>query len=451
MNTETKTSSNINIQTNTSDKVYISVKTKFIVGHMCAAIWACLSIYLSMPWLEDLRQIVGLPFAIFLIAGLAYVPGYLNAILVVSLLLDKQPSFKNVNPTEKVTILIAARNEENAIMDTLKYIAGQDYDGDIKVIVIDNGSTDRTKENARAASIKYSLNVEVITESNPGKYNALNSGIEHVNTDLVITLDADTLLHKSAVRYIVSRIESSPDDVCAVAGTVLARNTRENLIAKIQEWDYFLSIASIKRYQGLYQGTLVAQGAYSIYKAKVIKEVNGWPDAIGEDIVLTWNMLKLGYKVYFEPLAVAFTDVPNNLKHLARQRSRWARGMIEALKLVKPWQQPLIYCKYLTSVNLVMPYLDIVYTFFWIPGLILAFFGVYYIVGPMTLFVLPLTFLSYYILYRYQRYVFKSLNLRIRDNTLGLIIFILFYQIIMSPVSVYGYFQEVFKMERIWK
>jgi poly-beta-1,6-N-acetyl-D-glucosamine synthase len=56
----------------------------------------------------------------------------------------------------------------------------------------------------------------------------------------------------------------------------------------MQEWDYFLGIASIKRLQGLYQGTLVAQGAYSLYKTQCIKEVGGWPDAIGEDIVLTW-------------------------------------------------------------------------------------------------------------------------------------------------------------------
>lgn len=88
-----------------------------------------------------------------------------------------------------------------------------------------------------------------------------------------MTLDADTLLHKSALRYIVARIESTPPDVCAVAGSVLVKNSRENLLARIQEWDYFFGIASIKRYQGLYQGTLVAQGAFSLYKTDVLKIV----------------------------------------------------------------------------------------------------------------------------------------------------------------------------------
>ena len=66
---------------------------------------------------------------------------------------------------------------------------------------------------------------------------------------------------------------------------------------------------SIKRMQGLFQGTLVAQGAFSIYKTEIVKSLDGWSDAIGEDIVLTWQMLMKNNRVYFEPLAVSFTDV----------------------------------------------------------------------------------------------------------------------------------------------
>lgn len=91
-------------------------------------------------------------------------------------------------------------------------------------------------------------------------------------------------------------------------------------------------------------------------------------------IVLTWQMLRMNCKVYFEPLAVAFTDVPESFVHLVRQRSRWARGMIEAFKRVKPWKQPTVFARFLTGTNLLFPYLDAVYTFVWVPGLILAFF-----------------------------------------------------------------------------
>jgi len=119
---------------------------------------------------------------------------------------------------------------------------------------------------ALGAGKALNLNVRVVREEERGKYNALNRGLKEVKTDYLITLDADTLLHPSAIRYIMARIKSAPSDVCAVAGAVLVRNSRENIWARLQEWDYFLGIASIKRMQGLYQGTLVAQGAFSLYK-----------------------------------------------------------------------------------------------------------------------------------------------------------------------------------------
>ncbi|MFU0825286.1 glycosyltransferase family 2 protein [Clostridium sp.] len=432
-------------------KLYIAVPTKFLISHIFSFIWTSFSIYISIDWVKDFSQIVPLHAAIIIIAGIAYIPGYINAFLVISLLLDRQPAFKNLYPTDEITILIAARNEADKIENTIKYIAKQDYTGQYKVIVIDNGSTDATASIAIEAGERFNVYVSVIREDNPGKFIALNTGIKHVDTEYIITLDADTLLHKSALRYLVARIKSAPNDISAVAGSVLVRNSRDSLITKVQEWDYFLAIASIKRLQGLYQGTLVAQGAYSIYKTKNIKEIGGWPDAIGEDIVLTWTMLSKGWKIYFEPLAVAFTDVPTDLYAFSRQRSRWARGMIEALKLIKPWHQPYAYTKYLTGINFIMPYIDFAYTFCWIPGLVLALFGIYWIVGPMTLLVLPLTLLSYTLLYIYQKHVFKSLNLKIRKNYLGFFIFILFYQMIMSPISVLGYLQEFFKLKRVWE
>lgn len=430
---------------------YIPVSVKFKLGHTIALGWMLFSIYLSIPWINDLSSIVPRGISIAIIAGIGYIPGYINAFNVVSLLLDRQPKFKTIDPKDSITILISCWNEEENIVEVLKYIKNQDYQGKIKVIVIDNASTDMTFQSARKASKELSLDVNVIQEFKPGKNNALNTGLKYIDTEFFITLDADTILNKSAVRYIVARMKTSPEDVSAVAGNVLVKNSRENFITRLQEWDYFLGISSIKRMQGLFQSTLVAQGAFSLYKTEDIKAENGWPDAIGEDIVLTWNLLRRNKKVYFEPLSVGFTEVPPTLKHLARQRSRWARGMIEALKLNKPWHQPERYASYLTGINLIMPYLDIIYTFCWIPGLILAFLGKFWIVGPMTLFVLPLAILQNFILYRYQSNVFEELNLKVRKNILGLVVYTICYQMIMSPISIWGYIQEVFKLKRIWE
>lgn len=438
-------------QKNLLPKKYIPVIRKFSYGHIFALTWMSISIFISLPWVKDLGTYFTLPVAVFIIAGIAYLPGYLNAFMVFSLLFDRQPPFKISNPTEPVTIMIACYNEEMNIENTLSYLAKQDYLGEIKVIVIDNNSTDNTARVVKNAADKINLDITLILESKQGKNNALNTGLKIVSTELVITLDADTLLHKSAINYMVRRLFSSPTDVCAVAGAVLVRNSRGNLIARVQEWDYFLGIASIKRLQGMFQSTLVAQGAFSLYKTEAVRRIGGWPDAIGEDIVLTWKLLSNKGRVYFEPLAVAFTDVPVTLNHFIKQRSRWARGMIEAIKIIKPWQHNLIYTKYLTGSNLLMPYMDITYTFFWVPGLILAFFGYYWIVGLATLMVLPLTMTINYSLYRYQKNVFRSLDLKIRKNGLGFIVYVLFYQIIMSPVSVWGYIQELFNATRVWK
>ncbi|UAK16328.1 glycosyltransferase family 2 protein [Sporolactobacillus terrae] len=434
-----------------SRKLYVPVSIKFWISHGFAFAWLLFSIYISLPWLLDFSAVVSFPLALILISAIAYIPGYLNAFLIISLFFDRQPRWKQAHPSVPVTLLIAAYNEEASIEQTLRYVSRQDYRAHLHVIVIDNHSHDDTEGAVTRAAKVLDLDVTLLHEKRPGKFHALNKGLQHVATPFVITLDADTLLHPSAVRALVARMVSSPDDVGAVAGSMLVRNSRASLCTRMQEWDYFLGIASVKRLQGLYQGTLVAQGAFSLYKTECVQAVGGWPNAIGEDIVLTWRLLHKKWRVYFEPLAVAFTDAPETLAHFAKQRSRWARGMIEGLTEIKPWQHPLVYTKYLTGINLMMPYLDIVYTVCWIPGLILAFFGIYWIVGLTTLLVLPLTILSFGSLYLYQKNrVFKRLGLRVRRNRLGLVLFLLCYQLIMSPVSVWGYAQALFRLKRVW-
>jgi biofilm PGA synthesis N-glycosyltransferase PgaC len=436
---------------NEKNKVYFSVWTKFIVSQIIAVSWLIFSIYLSLPWIRELEAIVGRFVAVLIVAGIGYIPGYINSFVVMSLIFDRQPKLKTTNPYDDVTIIVACRNEEKQIKSTLQYIAKQDYEGSIHVIVVDNASTDETYKVAKESAKELGMDVFVVKEGNPGKFNALNTALNYVVTDYVMTLDADTLLHKSAVRYIVSRIKSAPDDVCAVAGSVLVKNSRTSFVAKLQEWDYFLGISSIKRMQGLYQGTLVAQGAFSLYKTEALRAVKGWPDAIGEDIVLTWRFLKNNWRVFYEPHAISFTDVPLNLKHLGRQRSRWARGMIEALREIKPWNHPIKYVRFMTGINLIMPYIDFVYTFIWMPGLVLALFGNFAIVGPMTLLVLPITIIQNYVIYKYQASVFKNMGLRIRKNRLSFVVYTLCYQMIMSPMSVIGYIQELLYMKRVWK
>jgi biofilm PGA synthesis N-glycosyltransferase PgaC len=126
--------------------------------------------------------------------------------------------------------------------------------------------------------------------------------------------------------------------------------------------------------------------------------------------------------------------------------------MIEGLRSVKPWNQPRWLLRFLTGVDLLIPALDVAYALVWLPGLLLAATGRYWIVGPYTVAVLPLTLLVNAILYRQQRRrVFNLLGLRVRRNTLGFVAFVLTYQMLMSPVSVAGYVQELLGLRRRWK
>jgi poly-beta-1,6-N-acetyl-D-glucosamine synthase len=433
-------------------RLYVPVPWKLALAQVVALGWLGVSVWLSLPWLGDLAGAVGPVAAVLVVALVAYLPGWLVAFLAASLLLDRQPPIRTTHPTVPVTVLIAARNEAERIEETIAYIARQDYPGPISVLLADNGSTDGTRAIAEAFGAASGLDVRCIVEPRPGKCHALNSGLEAVETELVITLDADTLLHPKAIRQLVARLLSSPADVKAVAGSVLVRNSRDSLWTRMQEWDYFLGIASVKRMQGLYQGTLVAQGAFSLYRTQAVLAAGGWPDAIGEDIVLTWQLMRQGARVYYEPSAVAFTVAPARLVHFARQRARWARGMVEGLRSVKPWNQPRWLLRFLTGVDLLIPALDVAYALVWLPGLLLAATGRYWIVGPYTVAVLPLTLLVNAILYRYQRRrVFNLLGLRVRRNTLGFVAFVLTYQMLMSPVSVAGYVQELLGLRRRWK
>ena len=267
-------------------RVYVSVRVKFALAVTFAFAWLGFSIWLSIPWIEGLATHISLAGAIVIVTLLAFLPGFVVALLFASLVMDRQPSFTVASPTTGVTVLIAARNEEAAIGDTVHSLAKQDYAGRCAVILVDNGSTDRTIAVARAAAAEAGLDLQIMSEGEPGKSHALNSGLAAVTTDLVITVDADTLLQRSAIRLLIARLESSPPEVAAVAGCVLVRNSRTTFWSRLQTWDYFLGIASVKRMQGLFQTTLVAQGAFSLYRASALRDAGGWPDAIGEDLSL---------------------------------------------------------------------------------------------------------------------------------------------------------------------
>jgi biofilm PGA synthesis N-glycosyltransferase PgaC len=435
---------------------YFPVRLKLAIALALSFAWVALSTWLAQPWISDLSVLFGAPLAWVMVSGIALLPGLASAFVLFSLVLDNRPTFVRRGALPPVTILIAAYNEEEAIRDTLESVVAQSYPGIVETIVCDDGSTDRTvaivEEFIASRPPDPVHRVRLMrSPKNGGKAAALNLGLDLASHDFIITVDGDTLLFADALANIVTNLVDGPPKTAAVAGSVLVRNSRRNFLTRLQEWDYFHGIAIVKRTQSLYQGTLVAQGAFSVYRREVLKELGGWHPTVGEDIVLTWAMLEAGYRVGYAENAFVFTNVPESYGAYYRQRKRWARGMIEAFKkypdiLVRPKMNlPFIYF------NLTFPYIDFMYLFVFVPGMIGALlFQWYALVGIMTLILLPLAFICNVVMFHRQRGIFKKYGLKVRRNLGGLLVYVLVYQLFLTPPSLAGYATEFLGWKKTW-
>jgi len=434
--------------------MYVPVRSKLIVSVLFTACWFSFSFYFALPWARDLSAISNPFIAWFIVIGLALIPGIALAFLVSSLVLDSRPDYKIPDKLPPVSVLIAAFNEEKHIAETLASVCQQAYPGSVEILVVDDGSTDNTRGEVEVFSKQYSGPFSIKMEQMPvngGKAAALNHGLRICKHEIVVTIDADTLLFEGSLQHLIANLVLGPANTAAVAGTILVRNSRDNFITRMQEWDYFHGISVIKRTQSLFQGALVAQGAFSAYKKAAIEELGGWTDVVGEDIVLTWGFRENGYRVSYAENAFAFTEVPDTYVGFFRQRRRWSRGLIEAfLKHPKVITDIKLNSLFIWM-NLFFPYLDFVYLFVFVPGLILAvFFQFYAVVGLMSLLLLPLALFTNWVMFYKQRAIFEKNGLHVRRNLLGFTVYLLAYQTVMSPACLAGYFSELFHSRKSW-
>src|SRR5689334_4490102 len=195
--------------------LYVSVRVKFVLAIALSAGWFLASTWIARTWIHELSQVTGLPLALIIVAGIALVPGFMNAFLAASLLLDRRPSRRPLNFHPGVTILIAAYNEAAAIADTIHSVARQGYAGELEVLVIDDGSKDDTA--AIVAALPFPWLRLIRQPVNAGKAAALNRGLALAKHDLIVTLDADCYLYKNALRNLVARYAADPKNTRAVA------------------------------------------------------------------------------------------------------------------------------------------------------------------------------------------------------------------------------------------
>ena len=230
----------------------------------------------------------------------------------------------------RAAVLIPAYNEETVIVRTIRSVLNSDY-RNLHIIVIDDGSTDRTAEVAAEAYAQEIAagRVQVLTKRNAGKAAALNYALERLKEEIYIGIDADTVIAADAISKLVPHFEDAR--IGAMAGNAKVGN-RVNLWTRWQALEYITSQNFERRALDLMHVVTVVPGAIGAWRTAPVKAAGGYPlNTVAEDADLTMNLLEQGLRVDYEDRALAFTEAPIDAKGLMRQRFRWSFGTLQAV------------------------------------------------------------------------------------------------------------------------
>ncbi|MFD2863164.1 glycosyltransferase [Mucilaginibacter antarcticus] len=225
-----------------------------------------------------------------------------------------------------VSIIVPAFNEEVTALKTIESLLKTEYDN-FEIIFIDDGSKDKTYDMVYAA---YGDNphVMVLTKPNGGKASALNFGITHASFDYVVCIDADTQLKDDAVYHLMTYF--TDDEIGAVAGTVKVGND-SNIITRWQSIEYITAQNMDRRAFDLINSITVVPGAIGAFRRSAVFEAGGFTtDTLAEDCDLTMRILKKGYVIRNCADAVAYTEAPETISGLLKQRFRWSFGVMQS-------------------------------------------------------------------------------------------------------------------------
>jgi peptidoglycan-N-acetylglucosamine deacetylase len=262
------------------------------------------------------------------VAGILLVSGRALIIGLLALIEKARPApgdHPEYQPT--VSVLIPAYNEEAVIVATVRSALASDYPK-LEILVIDDGSIDRTNERVRA-QFGGDPRVRLITQSNHGKPSALNHGLASATGEIMVTIDADTCVNPEAVRKLVRNF--ADPRVAAVAGNVKVMN-RNRWLTRWQALEYITSQNLEKRAFDLLNCIPVVPGAVGAWRVDVVRSCGGFSrDTVAEDTDLTLTIRRQGWKILYDEDAIGYTEAPETLSALIRQRFRWTFGTIQAV------------------------------------------------------------------------------------------------------------------------
>jgi cellulose synthase/poly-beta-1,6-N-acetylglucosamine synthase-like glycosyltransferase/peptidoglycan/xylan/chitin deacetylase (PgdA/CDA1 family)/spore germination protein YaaH len=229
---------------------------------------------------------------------------------------------------EPISIVMAAYNEGRVIAETLRALLASDYKGEIEVIVVDDGSHDET-----ASQIKHVAHVDprirVLQQENRGKARALQRGLAAVRYGIVVFIDADTQCQRDTLPRLLGPF--SDERIGAVSGHAKVGNLR-TFIARCQALEYTCGFNLDRRAYDRWNCITVVPGAISAIRKDAIEQAGGLSlQTLAEDTDLTLSLHKHRQRIVYVPDAIAWTEAPESVRTLARQRFRWAYGTLQCL------------------------------------------------------------------------------------------------------------------------
>ena len=235
----------------------------------------------------------------------------------------------------RVTIIVPVYNEATVIRSALRSLLALRYPA-FDILVVDDGSTDDTFGRAAEMEGTYNgVNVRVVRKANGGKASALNTGIALARTPFVLCMDGDSRLERDTLLHALRHFNDSR--VAAVAGNVKVVN-RNNLWTRLQALEYIEGLNMPRRAQGFLHAVNIIPGPIGVFRRDVLLSVGGYDtDTFAEDADLTLKILTAGWHVVYEDRAIAWTEAPEQLLDLIKQRYRWTRGILQALLKRAGW------------------------------------------------------------------------------------------------------------------
>jgi len=278
--------------------------------------------------------------------------------------------------TFPISVLVPAYNESAGVVDSVRSVLSLDYP-EHEAIVINDGSTDETlarlkrefglerREIVYRKSLPFRGKIRglyrsaatpkllVIDKEHAGKSEALNAAINLSRYPLFCTIDADSLFQDNALLRVVRPFLEDPERVIAVGGQVRVANgcriergrisvprLPENVLAGFQVVEYLRAFVASRLGLSAMNNLLILSGVFSLFRKDVVIEVGGYrPDVVTEDMELVLRLhrrmreQRRPYAIQFLPDPICWTEVPETIGALARQRGRWHRGLIHSLWL----------------------------------------------------------------------------------------------------------------------